>query len=201
VEAGWPDGLRPPDSSVAREARELCATVSPSFLVNHAARTFAWGCMLARADQVAFDRELLYVASLLHDLGLTEAFDGPRCFEHESASAAERFARQRGWDPERRFALAEAIRLHMQARVVPEDGAEAYLLAAATSCDVTGWRYQDLDPDQMAKVLQVAPREGFGPGFAGLFADQARRKPGCMADAYVKQGLLERIVRAPFEQP
>jgi hypothetical protein len=157
--------------------------------------------MLARADQVAFDRELLYVASLLHDLGLTEAFDGPRCFEHESASAAERFARQRGWGPERRFALAEAIRLHMQARVVPEDGAEAYLLAAATSCDVTGWRYQDLDPDQMAKVLRVAPREGFGQGFAGLFADQARRKPGCMADAYVKQGLLERVVRAPFEQP
>lgn len=89
----------------------------------------------------------------------------------------------------------------MQARVVLEDGAEVYLLAAATSCDVTGWRYQDLDPDQMAKVLRVAPREGFGQGFAGLFADQARRKPGCMADVYVKQGLLERIVQAPFEQP
>src|SRR5216117_2651373 len=96
----------------------LCIDVSPRFLSNHAMRTFAWGCLLAEVDHVGFDRELLCVASLLHDLGLTEAFRGPRCFEHESAAAAKEFAGERGWDLARSTHLGEVIRLHMQPRVV-----------------------------------------------------------------------------------
>jgi HD domain len=184
---------------VAARAAELSVRASPRFLFNHTVRTYAWGCMLAEAEGVGFDRELYLVASLLHDLGLTEAHDGPRCFEHESAAAAAAFARGAGWDGPRVEALAEAIRLHMQGRVILEDGPEAYLLTEATSCDVGGHRFDALEPARRARVLALAPREGFKAGFTRLVEDQARRKPGCMADLWLRRGLAARIAAAPFD--
>jgi hypothetical protein len=198
--SGWPLDVALPDSTMVSSALELCTRVSPRFLSNHAMRTFGWGCLLAEVDHVEFDRELLCVASLLHDLGLTETFKGPRCFEHESAAAAEEFAHRRGWGLGRSMGLGQAIRLHMQPRVVPQDGPEAYLLSEATACDVTGRRYEDLPPDLRARVLSVADREGFSQGFTQLFREEAGQKPGCMADLYLRQGLAERIASAPFPE-
>src|SRR5436190_14547153 len=114
----WPLKLQPPESSICSDAFTMSAAASPSFLLNHSVRTFAWGCVIAHQEHLDFDRELFYVASLLHDVGLTELFDGPRCFELQSAQAARLFARKRRWDADRCDLLAEAIRLHMQPRVV-----------------------------------------------------------------------------------
>jgi HD domain len=198
--SGWPPHLALPESAIVSLALDLCADVSPRFLSNHAVRTYGWGCLLAEVDGVEFDRELLCVASLLHDLGLTETFKGPRCFELESAAAAVAFVRERGWDLARSADLGEAIRLHMQSRVVRDDGPEAYLLSEATACDVTGSRYEDLAPELRVRVLSVADREGFRQGFTQLFRQEAGQKPGCMADLYLRQGLAERIASAPFPE-
>lgn len=187
-----------PDSTAALAASELCAEVSPRFLWNHAMRTYGWACLLAGIDDVEFDRELLCVASLLHDVGLTDRFRGPRCFEDESASAAVDFAHARGWGRTRCAELRRVIRLHMQPLVKPKDGAEAYLLSEAAACDVTGIRYQDLPRNSRDRILSFASREGFKQGFIQLFLEEARRKPGCMADVYMRQGLAERIGAAPF---
>ncbi|MDQ4143806.1 MAG: cyanamide hydratase [Actinomycetota bacterium] len=191
--------LDPPDSAVATRARELCAQVSPPFLINHASRTYAWGSVLAYENDIRFDRELFYVASLLHDLGLTTKFDGPRCFEHESAAAATRFAADQGWPAERRALLEEAIRLHMQARVVVEDGPEAYLLSEATTCDVRGRWLHDIDGAIRRHVLRQYPRLDFKIEFLKMCEDQATRKPGCMRDIFLREGFAEKIREAPFD--
>jgi HD superfamily phosphodiesterase len=105
--------LRTPDSRLAAEAEELVRTSSPAFLANHCARSYAWSVALAEHDHVPFDAELLYVAALLHDLGLVRRFDTGSCFEEDSADAAAALAATAGWPSERREALAEAIRLHV----------------------------------------------------------------------------------------
>ncbi len=188
----WPLELQPPESSICSDALSLAAAASPSFLLNHSVRTFAWGCAIAHREHLDFDRELFYVASLL-------LFDGPRCFELQSAQAARLFARERGWDADRCDLLAEAIRLHMQPRVVLEDGAEAYLLDQATSLDVVGNRLDDVDRKDVEMILDVAPREGFTRGFLELLVAQGQAKPGCMAEIAVRGGLGERMLAAPFD--
>jgi hypothetical protein len=197
--SAWPDHLRPPTTRICAEAYDMCARVAANFLLNHSIRVFAWGCLLAPRDGVPFDRELLYVASLLHDLGLTDAFAGHRCFELESADAARRFARKRGWDDDRCWILAEAIRLHMQPRVFREDGAEAYLLDAGTTLDCSGTRYEDVPEGDVALVLRAAPRESFKDAFLVLLGAHASAKPGCMAELALQTGLAERMIAAPFE--
>jgi len=173
--------------------------VSPPFLFHHSQRTFAWACLLAQLDGIDFDQEFLYVACLLHDLGLTSRYAGSRCFEVESAQAAAEFARARGWSAELVARLAETIRLHMQPQVELEDGAEAYLLAIATGCDVSGHRAADLNRGLRSQVLALAPRTDFASGFTELFEKEARRRPDCMAGIYMRQGLGDRIAGASFD--
>jgi hypothetical protein len=190
--------LAEPVEETSRAARSLSEEASPPFLFNHSARTFGLAILFARLDGIEVDRELVYVGALLHDLGLTARYDGPRCFENESAVAAAGFARNRGWDALRQEQLANAVRLHMHPRVVPEDDAAGYLLSEATSCDVRGHRLDELPPDAVADLLARYPRLGFAEGFIELFERQARAKPGCLADLYLQRGFADRVRSAPW---
>jgi HD domain len=192
--------LAVPTSAIARAATDLARDASPPFLFNHGARTFAWAVLIADKDRIAYDRELLYVGAILHDIGLTATFDGPRCFENEGAAAAAAFARDQGWDPLRAETLAEAIRLHMHPRVVPEDGAEGYLLGEATGCDCRGHRVGELDRATVAEVVAGIPWLDFTDAFIALCEDQARRKPGCLVDIYLQGGFAEKVRAAPFDR-
>jgi hypothetical protein len=192
--------LAPPTSPIAHAAAELARAASPPFLFNHGARTFAWAVLLADRDRIAYDRELLYVGAILHDIGLTQAYDGPRCFENEGAAAAAAFARDHGWDAPKAERLAEAIRLHMHPRVVPEDGAEGYLLGEATGTDCRGHRVGELDPRAVAEVVAGLPWLDFADGFLALCEEQARRKPGCLVDLYLRDGFAAKVRNAPFDR-
>ena len=191
--------MRVPDSAVAREAEELVREAAPDFLTNHSFRSYAWSVALANRDDVRYDAELLYVAALLHDIGLVAPFDHGGSFEDDGAEAAARFAGEQGWTAERREALAEAIRLHMAAEIAIEDGPEAYLLWHATGLDVRGHRLGEIDPREVAAVLASYPRLDFKRGFAELFADQAERKPDCQVAELMRGGFADRIAAAPFE--
>jgi hypothetical protein len=194
-----PIDLREPADAVSRAARELASDASPVFLRNHALRTYAFAALFANLDGVPYDPTFLYVGSVLHDLGLTERFASPRCFENDSAEAAYEFALRSGWSEDASHRLGLAIRLHMQPRVVPEDDGPGYLLSEATSCDVRGHRLDELPSDAVAEVLERYPRAGFKMGFTELFARQAREKPGCLADIYMRAGFAAKVAAATFE--
>jgi hypothetical protein len=188
-----------PDSSLAQQAEDLLRSVAPPFLANHSFRSHFFAVALADRDRVRFDEELLYVAALLHDIGLVEEFDTGRCFEEDSADAAARLAEREEWAAERRECLAEAIRLHVTTDIALDDGPEAYLLWHSTGLDVGGHRFGELTAGEVRGVLDAYPRLDFKEGFAGLVEDQAARKRGCWADQAVQAGLRARIDAAPFE--
>lgn len=62
-----PAGLTPPDSSLAREAEEAAEDLLSPVLLDDSRRAYAWGATIAALRQISFDRELLYVAAMLHD--------------------------------------------------------------------------------------------------------------------------------------
>jgi hypothetical protein len=65
-----PARLAPPDSSLARDAREAAEDLLAPVLRNHLHRAYAWAAAVAARDGISFDRELLYLAAMLHDTGL-----------------------------------------------------------------------------------------------------------------------------------
>lgn len=192
------DAIRIPDSSAARQAGELAGSLSPPWMFNHCIRTYLWGAMLAQTRQIKFDEELFYVASALHDLGLTEQHRcGAKCaacFAVEGARAAEQFADTVGWPGERRDRLSEAISLHLNIRVGLAHGPEAHLLHAGASVDVIGARLKEIDMAGVRHVLDHYPRLGFNTEMAALMKDEARSKPDSRAAFLIGLG-FSRMIR------
>jgi hypothetical protein len=188
--------VRAPDSALARTAEEACGEIASPAIANHSHRCFLLGTALGAADGVRHDPELLYVACMLHDLGLDPAHrpsDGS-CFTLVGAERAL------GLDAERCRAAAAAIAVHMNMRVTLDDGAEGYLLTAGAQADVMGRRKREIAPATMAAVLERHPRAGMKHEFAELMAAHGRSAPRTRAGLYVKLGARRVFERAPYPE-
>src|SRR3954463_10217685 len=67
--------LRVPDSKAAVAADALAAEGQSVTLTNHGLRSYGFCALLGIGEARAFDTEVFYVASILHDIGLMPAFD------------------------------------------------------------------------------------------------------------------------------
>ena len=192
-------GMPVPDSALARRARQLIADVAEPFLVNHSVRSYAWAVELARHDELAFDPEILYVAAVLHDIGLVPAYDLGGEYAVDGGIAARALAREAGLAEARARAIEDVIALHNDEAMTPDAASEVVLLWDSTGVDVGGDRLEDVRPSLVPELLAAYPRLGFKRGFATLVADQVARKPTGRAAAMVGAGFFDRIAQAPFE--
>ena len=87
-----------PQTPAATAALSVAARFYSPALLNHCIRSYLWGAMYAAAHGIAFDDELYYVSALLHDIGLTDAFDSHRVpFEEAGGDLAWVFGVAAGW--------------------------------------------------------------------------------------------------------
>jgi hypothetical protein len=188
-----------PDSELAASATALLTETSPPALVNHCLRTYQFGAALGARDGLDPDLEMLYVASALHDLGLTERFDGPEPFEAQSAQAAYAFLVAAGCPTERAQYVGEAIAFHLAVTTAHDPRPEVALLSIGAAVDVLGLRLEAVPGDLVDAVLAEYPRLGFKELMASLMRDQSERKPDSLAGTYVRQyAFLDLIAKAPF---
>ncbi|MFE0578101.1 HD domain-containing protein [Streptomyces sp. NPDC058874] len=188
------------DTTSARAALEIASEYADTALLNHSVRSYAFGARYAQDHGLEYDRELFYVAALLHDLGLTAPFDSHTLpFEEAGGHVARVLTAGLGWPADRRARAEEIIVLHMRDDVSAAQDAESHLLQVGTSADVSGLRLAEFAPAFTARLLAAHPRAGFGPAFTALVQDQAERKPGCAAAAYVAGGAATRIAANPLD--
>lgn len=195
------DEIPLPDSPVARAAAEVCAVASSPALLAHCHRTYLWAVLLGRRDGIGHDAELLYVASLLHDLGLTAAHGpgpGVACFALAGAEVAERFLAAHGWSADRATSAAEAIVRHLDPVVGPEAGAEAHLLRQGAGLDVVGLRFHEIARPTRDAVLTRHPRQDLSRELATTMTTEARERPASRMAALCRLGFVGRIRTAPF---
>ena len=183
-----------PDSPAALAAREVLTAFSSPSLVNHCIRSYLFAVSFGDLHDIGCDVELLYVASMLHDIGLEEEFDNHTlAFEHAGGHVAWVFAAGLGWPPVRRSRTAEIIVAHMSDDVTPDEDPEGYLLATATSLDISGRRPEAWPSELLREVVEHAPRLTLAEEFLRCFQDQARRKPDSSAADAMRSGLAGRL--------
>ncbi|WP_439693984.1 HD domain-containing protein [Curtobacterium sp. SP.BCo] len=176
------DALLTPPSPVAARALDVVRGWSSPALVNHCLRSWAWASLLAPSIGLEPDRELLFVATMLHDLGVTPSFDAHAVpFEDAGGAVGSVFALGAGWDPARARRVGEIVERHMWTSVDPALDAEGHLLEVATSLDVSGAGFDRWDAAALRAVTAAVPRLDFSATFDGLIHEQAGRKPSSSA--------------------
>jgi HD domain-containing protein len=192
-------GMPVPDSTLARRARQLIIDVARPFLVNHSVRSYAWAVELARHDKLQFDPEILYVSTMLHDIGLVPEYDLGGCYEVDGAIAAKRLVAEAGASEARGRAIYDVIAMHDDETLPPDPAPEVSLLWDSAGTDVTGYRFAEIRSAIVAAVLAAYPRLAFKREFSKVIVDQASRKPRCPAAQMVAAGMLAEIAHAPFD--
>jgi HD domain len=190
--------LRPPDSVLTRAAEAKARRMLTPALLNHSHRTFAFGSALGALENVDVDREVLFAAALLHDVGLPTPVDGVD-FTRASDRIARDIAEEVGLSTAATDTMRTAITLHYSPGVMRAQGPVAYLLAAGAGVDVAGLRSWQLPPDILAAVIAEYPRLGFKREFAAAFGKEAARVP-CGRAAFLRRyGAFNLAIKAaPF---
>jgi hypothetical protein len=195
------EGLRIPDSQVAREAVEACSAVQPATIIEHNYRSFIFARALGALGGIDHDEELLFVATMFHDAGAlaVDHSDGGRCFTLKGAADAEAHGAAAGWPAASCAAAAEAITLHINPAVPLERGPEAHLMHDGVLLDAVGLRAWDVRKDAIERVRSRHPRLRFSQEGGRLLGEQARAMPRCRIAAVMGAGFGLALRLGPWQ--
>jgi hypothetical protein len=189
-----------PATPTARAAYDVVSRFSAPALVNHCARSYLFAASRAALDGLSVDHDVLYVASLLHDLGLEDMFDSHLLsFEEAGGSVAWVFAAGAGWPPDRCDHTAAVIVAHMRG-TDPAVDPEGHLLDLATGLDISGRDAEHWPLELRREIVARYPRLDLAARFTACFVDQAERKPQSHAAAAVENGIVARLADNPLER-
>ncbi|WP_214323343.1 HD domain-containing protein [Nonomuraea sediminis] len=190
-----------PDTPACRTALEVATEYHTPSLLNHSIRAYLFAAAYGREHGIGFDDELLFVSSMLHDIGLTPQFDSHTVpFEEAGGHVAWVFGAGAGWPVERRVRAAEVIIRHMWDQVDVEQDPEGHLLELSTGMDISGRRTEEIPAGVRVDVLARYPRLDIAKEFTACVTEQGARKPDSLAGRFVRAGIADHIAANPLDR-
>jgi hypothetical protein len=174
------EGIRVPNTSLAREITQFVRDTEPALLFHHSSRVYYWGALAGKRRGLKFDRELLYAGAMFHDMGLTPAHgSADERFEVDGANAARDFLRSRGIGQDDIDTVWTAIALHTTPGIPQHMHPVVALVTAGVEMDVMGLAYAEYSEAEREAVVEAHPRTAqFKDDIIQAFYDGIKHKPG-----------------------
>ncbi len=169
--------LKLPDTETCRASMEFARDVSPPFLFNHVMRSFGFGRLAAASRRLTVDEEMLFLGSVLHDLGLVKRFTRDDRFEIDGADAAAAFLEKRGYPDRKIQVIWDAIALHTTPGIPQRKQPEIALVQLGAGIDVGVIPVAMLAEESVARILEDYPRLGFKRAILETLAAMLENKP------------------------
>jgi hypothetical protein len=172
-------GVMIPDSKLAREATDLVRDTESPLLFNHSTRVYYFGSIAGKRRGLKFDPELLYIAAMFHDMGLTPRYSSKSDrFEVDGANTARTFLRQHNITQQEIDTVWLAIALHTTPGIPQYLDPVVALLTNGVEMDVLGIAYSDFSDAEREAIVAVYPRsEHFKEDIIQTFYDGIKHKP------------------------
>jgi len=169
-----------PDNPLAHAALALVTSTEPASIANHSIRSYLFASLLADHRGVEMGRDLdpqlLFLACVLHDIGLTADGDREQRFEVDGADLAAEFLTAEGFPAAAVDGVWEAIALHTSPGIAERRGALSMFTRAGVGLDFG--RDADFVTDEQAAAIHAAyPRLAMATSLADAIVAQAQSRP------------------------
>src|SRR5258707_3867804 len=162
-------------------------------IVDHSIRSFLFARLLADHEgclnDAGYDEQLLFAATVMHDLGLGEYARGHARFEVEGADLAAGVLRKHGVGEADVDRVWEAIALHSSHGLAERRGLLTYLTYTGVFIDA-GRITDALADDLRQQVLHAYPKPSDGPYIRDAIIAHGQRSPSAAPPGSLAAHLL-----------
>lgn len=168
-----------PDTPASKRAIEAVFDNESESLANHSVRTYLFAAIAIEHQQDRIDdgdRELLFFASVLHDMGTTDLLRGEPRFELQGADFAAEFLRKEGLPEARIDKVWESIALHTSPEIPFRRGPVTRLMTQGVYMDF-GFGTDSVSDALAAAIFERYPRLDLTKAFVNRMVEQVDETP------------------------
>jgi hypothetical protein len=184
--------IDPPATALAADVRLLLDQCAP-VVAAHSERCYQFAAAFATADGVALDDEVLYLGTVLHDVGLSPAAEGTERFEVRGANLVRALLLDHGMEGDRIANVWDCIAMHASTPLARHKSPETRYSNRGVALDVRGSGAEQLETSLVRAVLDRWPRIDFPAEFEAVLADEVRAHPDSVRMSWLESVALVHV--------
>ena len=179
-------GVPVADTPLIATVIEYAQRLSEPYLFNHAMRSWLFAEAIGRTKGIDYDREVVAIGTVLHDIGLTAGVSGPNRFEVNGADAALSFIKGKGLSDRRAQLIWDLVALNSTPSLALHKEPEVAVGTMGIGLDYGGFGVQALSAGDLERILGAYPRLKMKQRFADSCCRLVTEKPETSYDNFLR---------------
>jgi hypothetical protein len=205
-------GISVPDGPLITAVIEHAQRLSEPYLFNHAMRSWLFAEAMGRIKGIDYDREVVAIGTILHDIGLTASVSGPNRFEVNGAHAALSFIKGKGLSNRRAQLIWDTVALNSTPSLALHKEPEVVVATMGIGLDYGGFGIEALPTADVERILSAFPRLKMKQQFAERCCRLVTNKPETSHDNFLRDfgerfvpgykavSTVDLLMNAPFDE-
>jgi hypothetical protein len=179
-------GVSVADTPLITAVIEHAQRLSEPYLFNHAMRSWLFAEAIGHIKGIGYDREVVAIGTILHDIGLAASVSGPNRFEVNGADAALSFIKGRGLADRRAQLIWDLVALNSTPSLALHKEPEVAVGTMGIGLDYGGFGAQALAAGDLQRILSAFPRLKMKQSFAETCCRLVTAKPETSYDNFLR---------------
>jgi hypothetical protein len=205
-------GISVPDSPLITAVIEHAQRSSEPYLFNHTMRSWLFAEAIGRIKGIDYDREVVAIGTILHDIGLTASVSGPYRFEVNGADAALSFVKGKGLSDRRAQLIWDLVALNSTPSLALHKEPEVAVGTMGIGLDYGGFGVGTLPTADVERILCAFPRLRMKQRFTETCCRLVTKKPELSYDNFLRDfgerfvpgyktvSTVDLLMNAPFDE-
>ena len=205
-------GISLADNPLVAAAIDYAQRLSEPYLFNHAMRSWLFAEAIGRIKGVEYDRDVVAVGTILHDIGLTAGVSGPHRFEVNGANAALTFIKGKGLSDRRAQLIWDLVALNSTPSLALHKEPEVAVGTMGIGLDYGGFGIELLPTVDIDRIVSAFPRLKMKQRFADTCCRLVAARPETSYDnflhdfgerfvpGYKAVSTVDLLMNAPFDE-
>lgn len=205
-------GVNVADGPLIRAAVDYAQRLSEPYLFNHAMRSWLFAEAIGRARAIDYDREIVAIGTILHDIGLTAGVSGPHRFEVNGANAARSFLQAHRLSNRRTQLIWDLVALNSTPSLALHKEPEVAVGTMGIGLDYGGFGIEALQAAEVEGILGAFPRLMMKRSFSETCCRMVTAKPETSYDNFLRDfgerfvpgykavSTVDLLMKAPFDE-